>query len=83
MDRKLYTAPPGKSYASITTTAGVTVSYVDAARQIDPVLTEAPQSSSYNAASTEISADSQRDTSEILDKKIKTQKEEKGSRKLK
>ena len=42
-----YTAAPGKSYASITKTAGVTVSCVDAATQTDPVLiTAAPQSSS-------------------------------------
>ena len=33
-----YTAAPGKSYASITKTAGVTVSCVDAATQTDPVL---------------------------------------------
>ncbi|MEW8544157.1 MAG: hypothetical protein AB2693_11540 [Candidatus Thiodiazotropha sp.] len=47
-----YTAAPGKSYASITKTASVTVSCVDAATQTDPVLiTPAPQSSSYNAAS--------------------------------
>ena len=60
-------APPGRSYASITKTAGVTVSCVDAATQTDPVLiTAAPQSSSYNAASTETSTTSQRDTSETL-----------------
>ena len=47
-----HTAAPGKSYASITKTAGVTVSCVDAATQTDPVLTTAArQSSSYNAAS--------------------------------
>ena len=57
-----YTAAPGKSYASITKTAGVTVSCVDAATQTDPVLiTAAPQSSSYNAASTEASASTQKD----------------------
>ena len=67
-----YTAPPGKSYASITKTAGVTVSCVDAATQTDPVLiTEAPQSSSYNAASTEASANSERDMSETLSEKEK------------
>ena len=32
-----YTAAPGKSYASITKTAGVTVSCVDSAIQTDPV----------------------------------------------
>ena len=78
-----YTAAPGKSYASITKTAGVTVSCVDAATQTDPVLiTGAPQSSSYNAASTEASADSQRDTSETLSQKEK-RKAEKADRKLK
>ena len=78
-----YTAAPGKSYASITKTAGVTVSCVDAATQTDPVLiTGAPQSSSYNAASTETSADSQRDTSETLSQKEK-RKAEKADRKLK
>ena len=60
-----YTAAPGKSYASITKTAGVTVSCVDAATQTDPVLiTAAPQSSSYNAALTEASASTQKDMSE-------------------
>ena len=55
-----YTAPPGKKYASITKTAGVTLSCLDAATQTDPVLiTAAPQSSSYNAASTESSASTQ------------------------
>ena len=78
-----YTTAPGKSYASITKTAGVTVSCVDAATQTDPVLiTGAPQSSSYNAASTEASADSQRDTSETLSQKEK-RKAEKADRKLK
>ena len=78
-----YTAPPGRSYASITRTAGVTVSCVDAAPQTDPVLiTAAPQSSSYNAASTEISTTSQRDTSEPLSQKEK-EKQEKADRKLK
>ena len=67
-----YTAAPGKSYASITKTAGVTVSYVDAATQTDPVLiTAAPQSSSYNAASTEASASTQKDMSELLTQKEK------------
>ena len=62
-----YTAAPGKSYASITKTAGVTVSCVDAATQTDPILiTAAPHSSSYNAASIEASASSQQDTSETL-----------------
>ena len=78
-----YTAPPGKSYASITKTAGVTVSCVDAATQTDPVLiTGAPQSSSYNAASTEASANSERDMSETLSEKEK-QKAAKADRKLK
>ena len=78
-----YTAAPGKSYASITKTAGVTVSCVDAATQTDPVLiTAAPQSSSYNTASTESSASSQRDTSETLSQKEK-QKQEKADKKLK
>ena len=78
-----YTAAPGKSYASITKTAGVTVSCVDAATQTDPVLiTAAPQSSSYNAASNEASASSQKDTSETLTQKEK-QKQEKADKKLK
>ena len=78
-----YTAAPGKSYASITKTVGVTVSCVDAATQTDPVLiTAAPQSSSYNTASTEPSASSQRDTSETLSQKEK-QKQEKSDKKLK
>ena len=78
-----YTAAPGKSYASITKSAGVTVSCVDAATQTDRVLiTGAPQSSSYNAASTEASADSQPDTSETLSQKEK-RKAEKADRKLK
>ena len=78
-----YTAPPGKSYASITKTVGVTVSCVDAATQTDPVLiTGAPQSSSYNAASTEASANSERDMSETLSEKEK-QKAAKADRKLK
>ena len=60
-----YTAASGKSDASITKTAGVTVSCVDAATQTDPVLiTAAPQSSSYNAASTEASAGTQKDMPE-------------------
>ena len=78
-----YTAPPGKSYASITKTADVTVSCVDAATQTDAVLiTGAPQSSSYNAASTEASANSERDMSETLSEKEK-QKAAKADRKLK
>ena len=78
-----YTAPPGKSYASITKTAGVTVSCVDAATQTDPVLiTEGPQSSSYNTASTKASANSERDMSETLSEKEK-QKAAKANRKLK
>ena len=78
-----YTAAPGKSYASITKSAGVTVSCVDAATQTDRVLiTGAPQSLSYNAASTEASADSQPDTSETLSQKEK-RKAEKADRKLK
>ena len=76
-----YTAAPGKSYASITKTVGVTVSCVDAATQTDPVLiTAAPQSSSYNAASTEASASTQSDTSETLSQKEK-QKTEKADKK--
>ncbi|MES9994349.1 MAG: hypothetical protein ABW098_20560, partial [Candidatus Thiodiazotropha sp.] len=55
-----YTAAPGKSYASITKTAGATVSLVDAMTQTDPVLiTPAPQSTSYNVASNEASAEEQ------------------------
>ena len=77
-----YMAPPGKSYASITKTAGVTVSCVDAATQTDPVLiTGAPQSSSYNAASTETSANSE-DMSKTLSQKEK-QKAAIADRKLK
>ena len=77
-----YTAAPGKSYASITKTAGVTVSCVDAATQTDPVLiTGAPESSSYNPASTEASADSQRDTKTLSQKEKR--KAEKADRKLK
>ena len=54
---KVYTAAPDESSASITKTAGVTVSCVDAAIQTDPVLIRAaPQSSSYKAASTEAPA---------------------------
>ena len=54
-----------------------------AATQTDPVLiTAAPQSSSYNAASTETSTTSQRDTSETLSQKEK-EKQEKTDRKLK
>ena len=78
-----YTAAPGKSYASITKTVGVTVSCVDAATQTDPVLiTAAPQSSSYNAASTEASASTQKDMSEPLTQKEK-QKQDKADKKLK
>ena len=78
-----YTAGPGRSNASITKTAGVTVSCVDAATQTDPVLiTAAPQSSSYNAAPTKASASSQRDTSEPLSQK-ESQKQEKADKKLK
>ena len=78
-----YTAPPGKSYASITKTADVTVSCVDAATQTDPVLiTGAPQSSSYNTASTEAPANSERDMSETLSEKEK-QKAAKADGKLK
>ena len=78
-----YTAAPGKSYASITKTAGVTVSCVDAATQTDPVLiTAAPQSSSYNAAPTEASASTQKDMSEPLSQKDE-QKQEKADKKLK
>ena len=70
-----YTAAPGKSYASITKTVGVTVSCVDAATQTDPVLiTAAPQSSSYNAASAEASASTQSDTSETLSQKERKKK---------
>ena len=77
-----YTAAPGKSYASTTKTVGVTVSCVDAATQTDPVLiTAAPQSSSYNAASTEASASTQPDTSEMSQKD--KQKQEKADKKLK
>ena len=61
---------------------GVTVSCVDAA-QTDPVhITAAPQSSSYNAASTEASASTQSDTSETMSQKEK-QKQEKADKKLK
>ena len=71
-----YTAAPGKSYASITKTAGVTVSCIDAATQTDPVLiTAAPQSSSYNAASTEASASTQKDMAEPLTQKEKEKQE--------
>ena len=77
-----YTAAPCKSYASITKTAGVTVSCVDAATQTDPVLiTAAPQYSSYNIASTEAPANL-RDTSETLSQKEKD-KQENANRKLK
>ena len=56
---------------------------VDAATQTDPVLiTGAPQSSSYNAASTEASANSERSMSETLSEKEK-QKAAKADRKLK
>ena len=78
-----YTAAPGKSYASITKTAGVTVSCVDAATQTDPVLiTAAPQSSSYNSASTAATTSSQRDMSEPMSQKEK-QRQEKADKKLK
>ena len=77
-----YTTAPGKNYASITKTAGVTVSCIDAATQTDPVLITAAQSSSYNAASTETSASSQRDTSITLTQTEK-QKQEKVDKKLK
>ena len=78
-----YTAAPGKSYATITKTVGVTVSCVDAATQTDPVLiTAAPQSSSYNAASAEASASTQSDTSETLSQKER-KKQEKADKKLK
>ena len=74
-----YTAAPGKSYASITKTAGVTVSCVNAATQTDSVLiTAAPQSSSYNIASPA----NLRDTSETLSQK-ENDKQEKADRKLK
>ena len=46
------------------------------------LITAAPQSLSYNAASTEASASSQRDTSETLTQKEK-QKQEKADKKLK
>ena len=73
-----YTAPPGKSYATTTKTAGVTVPCVDAATQTDPgLITGAPQSSSDNAASTEASADSERGTSETLSQKKKNGKRKK------
>ena len=76
-----YTAALGKSYASITKTAGVTVSCVDAATQTDPVLiTAAPQSSSYNAASNEASASSQQDTSETLTQKEKQKQDKRPKR---
>ena len=79
-----YTAAPGKSYASMTKTVGVTVSCVDAATQTDPVLiTAAPQSSSYNAASAEASASTQSDTSETLTQKERKKKQEKADKKLK
>ena len=73
-----YTAAPGKSYASITKTAGVTISCVDAAAQTDPVLiTAAPQSSSYNIASSEAPAnlgdtlETEKDKQEKADRKLK------------
>ena len=78
-----YTAAPGKSYASITKTAVVTVSCLDAATQTDPVLiTAAPQSSSYNAVLTEAPASTQKDMSEPLTQKEK-QKQDKADEKLK
>ena len=77
-----YTAAPGKSYASITKTAGVTVSLVNATTQTDPVLiTGAPQSSSYNVAATEASAEVTRDSSERLSQKEK-EKQKKADKKL-
>ena len=70
-----YTAAPGESYTGITKTVGVTVSCVDAATETDPVLiTAAPQSSSYNAASTEAFASTQSDTSETLSQKDRQNK---------
>ena len=77
-----YTAASGKSYASITKTAGVTLSCVDAATQTDLVLiTAAPQSSYCNAASNEACASSQQDTSETLTQKEK--QKQKADKKLK
>ena len=77
-----YTAAPGKSYASISKIVGVTVLCVDAATQTNPALiTAAPQSSSYNAASTEASASTQSDTSKTSQKE--KQKQEKADKKLK
>ena len=71
-----------KNLNDISYETGVTVSCVDAATQTDPVLiTAAPQSSSYNAASTEASASTQPDTSEMSQKD--KQKQEKADKKLK
>ena len=79
---EIFTAAPGTSYASITKTASVTVSCVDAATQTDPILiTAAPQSSSYNAALTEASASTQKDMSEPLSQKEK-QKQDKADKSL-
>lgn len=61
-----YTYAPGLSYASITKSAGASVSCVDAATQKVPVLITATQSWFYNIASSEASADLQPDTSEKL-----------------
>ena len=78
-----YTAAQGKSYASITRTAGVTVSCVDAATQTDPVLIiAAAQSLSYNIASTEAFANSQREKSDKLTQK-EQEKQQKADKKLK
>ena len=75
-----YKAVPGKSYASITKTVGVTVSCVDAATQTEPdLITAAPQSSSYNAASAEASVSTQSETSETLSQKER-QKQEKADK---
>ncbi|MES9994112.1 MAG: hypothetical protein ABW098_19340 [Candidatus Thiodiazotropha sp.] len=74
-----YTAAPGKSYASITKTAGVAVSLIDAATQTEPVLiTEPPQSSSYNAASSETSTEARR----LQKEKEKAQKADKKLEKI-
>ncbi|MCU7858551.1 MAG: hypothetical protein KZQ86_01700 [Candidatus Thiodiazotropha sp. (ex Lucinoma kastoroae)] len=49
---------PGRSYASITKTAGVTVSCVDAQTQTDPVfMVDPPKTSSYNVTSTDTSSE--------------------------
>ena len=68
---------------SITRTAGVTVSCVDTATQTDPVLiTAAPLSLSYNKATTEESANSQREKSDKLTQK-EQEKQQKADIKLK